>query len=89
MPWLAWIAQWRATLRSPAQLRRQRLAVYLGRWAMVDVFVLSLVIFVAESANAVPSVMGPGVIALVAAVLFGALTNGCIRRQLRVVQPTG
>lgn len=60
MPWLTWSAYAWAL----ASGRSTALARHLACWSMLDVFGLALAIFVIESANAVPSLIAPGAIAL-------------------------
>jgi hypothetical protein len=66
LPWLTWAgyAHALATGRSVALARR------LAGWSMLDVFGLALAIFVIESANAVPSLIAPGAIALFLGVMM-------------------
>jgi len=60
MPWMTWCAYAVAlALGRPGTLARQ-----LSCWSMLDVFGLALGIFVLESANAVPSLIAPGAVAL-------------------------
>jgi len=59
------------------------LASALRRWVMLDVFLLALLVFIVESANAVPSVVAPGAAALVVAVVFGWLASWWTRRLSR------
>jgi uncharacterized paraquat-inducible protein A len=60
MPWLTWLAYARAVHSGGGSAVARRLA----GWSMLDVFGFALAIFVLESANAVPSLVAPGAIAL-------------------------
>lgn len=60
LPWLTWIAYAWALVSG----RTIAVAKHLACWSMLDVFGLALAIFVIESANAVPSLIAPGAIAL-------------------------
>jgi uncharacterized paraquat-inducible protein A len=60
LPWLTWGAYAYALVTG----RTVALARHLACWSMLDVFGVALAIFVIESANAVPSLIAPGAIAL-------------------------
>lgn len=60
LPWLTLGAYAVALLRG----RSTATAKHLAAWSMLDVFALALAIFVLESANAVPSLIAPGAVAL-------------------------
>jgi uncharacterized paraquat-inducible protein A len=59
LPWLAWLFQWCGTFSSAKAKRCQGIAKALRRWAMLDVFLLALLVFVAESKNGVGGTCAP------------------------------
>lgn len=64
--------------------RSTALARHLACWSMLDVFGLALAIFVIESANAVPSLIAPGAIALFLGVALRPAALRLIRRRPEV-----
>lgn len=78
VPWLALAVHLRDAGR-PAEARGG-LAAAVRHWAMLDVFGLALAIFIVESANAVPSDLRAGAVALALAVILSLLAAWRLRR---------
>lgn len=80
LPWMTWAAYAYAL----AAGRSIAVARHLANWSMLDVFGLALAIFVIESANAVPSLIAPGAIALFLGVVMRPIA---LRLSVRRSEP--
>lgn len=81
LPWLTWSAYAYAMVSG----RSTALARQFACWSMLDVFALALAVFVIESANAVPSLIAPGAIAL----FLGVAMRPIVLRMCRSKPETG
>ncbi len=84
LPWLTWLT----FIVAIATGRPVGLGLAFARWSMIDVFGLALGIFLIESANAVPALMGPGAVALCLGVVVRLVALRLCREQ-PVPEPAG
>ncbi len=68
--WLCWVARRAQTLKPEIQIRLYRITHFIGRWSMIDVFVVAILAALIQAGVLMSVSPGPGILPFAAVVII-------------------
>lgn len=84
--WLCWVAQVGSTASLQSQMRLYRVTEFIGRWSMIDVFVVAVLTALIQAGWVMSVHPGPGVIAFAGVVILTMLAASCFDPRVLVTR---